>query len=190
LPAQRPIILEIGCGNAKHPGRIGLDILPLPAVDVLADATGGLPFADSTVDYIHISHVLEHVAGFVTVMEELWRVCKPNAWVSIRGPHMSCGLVTWKDPTHLRPLTLETFRYFEPGHLYNYYTKARFRLERARLFLLTKGRLKRVPWPLDFLAVVVNGMANYSRKAQYRCERWWGPLVGIEELHVLLRVLK
>jgi SAM-dependent methyltransferase len=185
-----PVILDIGCGNVKRPNRLGIDIVLASAVDVLADVTRGLPLADNSVDGVHMSHFLEHVATFVPVMEEVWRACKPNAWVYIRGPHASCSFATWKDPTHLRPLTLETFRYFGEYHYYNYYTKARFRIEQARLCLLTKGRLTREPLLLSLLSGIVNRMANYSWRAKYRCERWWGPLVGIEEIHVLLRAVK
>jgi len=181
LSGRRPVILDIGCGHFKHPGCLGVDIVPVPAVDVLADATHGLPFADSSIDAVYMTHFLEHVTALVPLMEEIWRACKPNARVYIRGPHASCSLATWKDPTHVRPLSLETFRYFHRFHYYSYYTKARFNIERARLYLLTKGRLKREPLLLGLL---------YSWQAQYRCERWWGPLVGIEEIHVVLRVLK
>jgi len=185
-----PVILDVGCGNLKRRGSLGIDIIPASAVDVLADVTRGLPFADNSVDGVYMTHFLEHVTALVPLMEEIWRACKPNAWVYIRGPHASCSLATWKDPTHVRPLSLETFRYFHHHHYYSYYTKARFNIERARLYLLTKGRLKREPLLLSIVSGIVNRMANYSWRAQYRCERWWGPLVGIEEIHVLLRALK
>ncbi len=37
---------------------------------------------------------------------------------------------------------------------------------------------------------IMERFANAGRGAQYRCERWWGPMIGIEEIHVLLRVVK
>jgi hypothetical protein len=36
----------------------------------------------------------------------------------------------------------------------------------------------------------VHIMANRSRKSQYLCERFWGPLIGIEEAVLVLRALK
>ena len=185
-----PVILDIGCGYLKHQGSLGVDLVPVPGVDVLADITRGLPFADNTVDRVYMSHFLEHVTALIPLMEEVWRACKPNALVYIRGPHASCSLATWKDPTHVRALSLETFRYFHHYHYYSYYTKARFNIERARLYLLTQGRLTREPLLLKLMSAIVNRMANYSWRAQYRCERWWGPLIGIEEIHVVLRALK
>jgi SAM-dependent methyltransferase len=195
LPAEAPsrrsrVILDIGCGILKHRGSLGVDIVPVAGVDVVADITRGLPFADNTVDGVYMVHFLEHVPALVPLMEEVWRVCKPNAWVYVRGPHASCSLATWKDPTHVRPLSLETFRYFHHHHYYSYYTKARFEIERARLYLLTKGRLTREPLLLKLASTIINRLANYSWRAQYRCERWWGPLIGIEEIHVVLRTLK
>ena len=190
-PGRRPVILDLGCGNLRHPGSIGVDILPhAEGVDVVADITRGLPFADNSVDGVYMVHVLEHISDLVGFMEELWRVCRPNGWVSIRGPHASSSFTTWSDPTHVRGLTLETFRYLEEGHPYGYYTKVRFKVAKGRLDLLARstGHTRRLP--LRLLAGLADRLANYSQRAQTRCERWWGPLVGIEEFHVVLRAVK
>jgi predicted SAM-dependent methyltransferase len=40
----KPIIIELGCGPRKKPGRIGIDILDLQEVDIVADLNEGFPF--------------------------------------------------------------------------------------------------------------------------------------------------
>jgi ubiquinone/menaquinone biosynthesis C-methylase UbiE len=184
--------LDIGCGRSKFKGTLGVDIVPLPGVDVVADLTRGLPFRDNSISEIYTSHTLEHVDNLPAVMEELWRVCKPNALVHIWVPHASCPFVTWIDPTHKRGMTIETFSYFNPAtnHL-SYYSKARFEIVHARLNLSTIG-MRRAGFRRSrgLLAMIVEAVANRSRAWQYRAERWWGPLIGFDEARVVLRAIK
>lgn len=184
--------LDIGCGRSKLKGTLGVDLVPLPGVDVVADLNRGLPFRDCSVDEIYTAHTLEHVDNLTATMEELWRICKPNALVHIWAPHASCPFVTWIDPTHRRGLTIETFSYFNPAtnHL-SYYSRARFEIVHARLRLSTIG-MRRAGFrrSRSLLAAAVEAVANRSRAWQYRAERWWGPLIGFDEARVVLRALK
>ncbi len=184
--------LDIGCGRSKFKGTLGVDLVALPGVDVVADLTRGLPFKYSSISEIYTSHTLEHVDNLTAVMEELWRVCKPNALVHIWVPHASCPFVTWIDPTHRRGMTIETFSYFNPAtnHL-SYYSKARFEIVHARLNLSTIGmRRAGLRRSRGLLAMIVEAVANRSRAWQYRAERWWGPLIGFDEARVVLRAIK
>jgi hypothetical protein len=97
----------------------------LPGVDVVHDLDSyPYPFAADSVDEIHAYHVLEHVPDVMATMEELWRISKPGATVHIRVPHFT-GILAWKDPTHRRSFTSESFGYFGQNG-YSYYTRARF----------------------------------------------------------------
>jgi len=195
-PSTRRVKLDLGCGKNKAPGAIGVDVAPVEGVDVLADFNWGLPFADSSVDEVHCSHVLEHVDDFLGLMEEIWRVLRPGGRAYVRFPHASSSFHTWKDPTHRRPLLLSTFRYFddstEDGFLYGYYSRARFRIVRSRLrFVLASARRSgKVSFLRWLVAAVLEALANRSPRAQYLCERYWGPLVGIEEAEVVLEAVK
>jgi SAM-dependent methyltransferase len=187
-------VVDLGCGFRKKPGAIGLDIARLPQVDILADVTRTLPFRDSSVDEVVASHLIEHVDNVMDLMAEIWRICKPDALVYFRFPHASTPFVVWVDPTHRRGVLLATFDYFDPdtlnGYLFNYYQRAKFRIVRKKLsFNLNAdagvaGRTRRVA------GRIVDALANRSPRAQYLCERFWGPLVGIEEAHIWLRALK
>jgi len=184
--------LDIGCGRSKLKGTLGVDVAAVPGVDIVADLSRVLPFADNSVDAIYTSHTLEHMPNLITAMEEIWRVCKDGALVNIWVPHASCPFVTWIDPTHQRGMTIETFSYFNPdaNHL-SYYSKARFTIEYARLHMSTVG-MRRVGFRRSraLLAAAVESVANRSRSWQYRAERWWGPLLGFDEAHVVLKAHK
>ncbi len=184
--------LDIGCGRSKFKGTLGVDIAAVPGVNVLGDLNSGLPFRDNSISEIYTSHTLEHVDSFVGTMEELWRICKPDALIHIWVPHASCPFVTWIDPTHKRGLTIETFSYFNPAanHL-SYYSKARFEIVHARLNMSTIG-MRRAGFRRSrgVLASALEAVANKSRGWQYRAERWWGPILGFDEARVILRAMK
>lgn len=193
-PTPDPITIDLGCGFRKKPGAIGLDIARLEQVDILADVTRTLPFRDSSVDEVVASHLVEHVDDVKALMSEIWRICKPDALVYFRFPNATSPYVVWVDPTHRRGVLLGTFDYFDPttlnGYLFNYYQQAKFRIVRRRLtFNLNaeagvEGRVRRVA------GRIFDALANRNDRARYFCERFWGPLVGMEEAHIWLRAIK
>ena len=188
-----PVKIDLGCGNKRVPGSLGVDIVPSRAVDVVADFAQGLPFADSSADAVYAYHLLEHVDDFMGLMEEIWRICKPGARVYIKVPHASSSYVTWKDPTHKRGIFISTFAYFDDtyqeGVFFGYYSKAKFRIEKARLNFSIHN-----PWGFSLQRRIMNSLvhvfANRNRNTQFLCERFWGHLVGIEEAAIVLRTLK
>ncbi len=192
--ANTRTILDLGCGGRKKPGAIGVDIARIPGVDIVADVFRPLPFADSSVDGVYASHLVEHLDDFMAFMGEVWRVCKPGAIVHFRFPHGSTPYATWKDPTHRRGVFLDTFDYFDPntfdGRVFGYYHPAKFEMVKQRLYFNMNadtwlpGKGRRV------LGRVVDALANRSERAQYVCERFWGHLAGLEEAQIWMRVLK
>jgi len=63
-------ILDVGCGTAKVKGAIGLDIAPLPGVDVVHDLNKfPWPFENGTFDEIYMLDVIEHLDDTIGVME-------------------------------------------------------------------------------------------------------------------------
>lgn len=104
--------LNIGSGSRPKNGYINVDILPLPGVDVVCDLDGGkLPFKDNSVIEICGDHVLEHVKNLVPLMQELYRICAPDAKMHFRFPYYTSE-TAFKDPTHVRYLNERTFSYF------------------------------------------------------------------------------
>jgi len=190
----RRVVVDLGCGNRKREGAIGLDIARIPQVDLLVDVMGTLPFRDNSVDEVYASHLVEHVDDLLAFMGEVWRICKPGALVHFRFPHGSTLYMTWKDPTHRRGVLLDTFDYFDPstddGRYFGYYHPAKFKMVKQRLTFnlnndtVLPDRFRRV------LGRILDALANRDERSQYYCERFWGPLIGIEEALIWLRAIK
>ncbi len=68
-----------------------------------------LPFREGSFDFIHASHVLEHVPDLDRVMRELHRVLSPDGVLQARVPY---GLRSLYVPFHLHAFNLNTFDYF------------------------------------------------------------------------------
>ena len=128
--------LDIGCGRHKFPGSVGLDAVPLDTVDVVHDLNVyPYPFEADTFDRIRAIHVIEHLQSIVKTMEELHRIAKPGAIVTIVTPHYTDSS-SWQDPTHIWHLNTRSFNYFQEDFKTNWYSTARFRVARAHVQLL------------------------------------------------------
>lgn len=99
-------ILDVGCGNNKTPGAIGLDVNPRTQADVVADLDApAYPFADSSFDLIVGNHVIEHVRDAVAFMETLHRLLRPGGELRLVTPHYT-NPRAYADLTHRRYLSL------------------------------------------------------------------------------------
>ena len=103
--------LDLGCGNRKHEGYIGIDFEYKEGVDIVRDLEKGLPFDDESIDEIFASHILEHLKELNFVMEECFRVLKKNGIMRIIVPH-AATLEAIRDPSHVRFINEQTFHYF------------------------------------------------------------------------------
>ena len=112
LPGERLCVADIGCGDTKQiPWAMGIDCNPNPGVDVVADLEGRLPLDDHTLDNVFAVHVLEHIADLLGLMRELHRVVKPTGVLHVLCPfwrHVNAVA----DPTHVRFMDAQTFKYF------------------------------------------------------------------------------
>ena len=109
---DKPIILNLGCGNNKLDNEYGIDIIKTPSVNIVANLSKKhLPIKSSSIDKIVTNHFLEHISDTVGAMEEMHRILKPNGLACITVPHVS-NIGFFKDPTHMRPFTFDSFDYF------------------------------------------------------------------------------
>lgn len=123
--------LDLGCGSQKRPGAVGVDIVPFPGVDLVADLNRfPYPFKDNAFSRIVLSHVIEHLADVVAVMEEVYRIAKPGATVEVLTPHYTDNH-SWGDPTHRWHLNTRSFDQFRDdlSDGRRRYSRARFRVE-------------------------------------------------------------
>ena len=138
-PLTDPRALNIGAGTAGHlPGAIRLDASRAVDPHVVADLDAGLPFRDGSFERVGAYDVVEHVRDLVAVVEEVHRVLRRGGTFEVTTPHFSSANA-YADPTHRRALGLHAFDCFEAGHEHDFYSGARFRKRRARLFF--HGRL-------------------------------------------------
>ncbi len=93
-------ILDVGCGNNKTPGAIGIDANPDTQADVIHDLNRyPYPFPASEFDLIYCRHIIEHLDDVVAFIEELYRIAVPNATIHIVTPHFT-NRFSYTDPTH------------------------------------------------------------------------------------------
>jgi hypothetical protein len=99
--------LNLGCGETHLDGYINVDKYGEP--DLRHDLeTFPWPWDDNSVSEVCMSHVLEHlgetVKDYKRIMQELYRVCEPNAKIEIAVPHHRHDNFH-SDPTHVRAIT-------------------------------------------------------------------------------------
>jgi len=133
LNMKEPVkILDLGCGNKKREGAVGIDFNGRTAADIIHDLNVfPYPLEDSSFDEIYLDNTLEHLNDVIRVMEEVYRICKPGGLVKIIVPYFRS---TWAfiDPTHKHFFTVNSFAYFDPANAictrYDY-SLARFKPE-------------------------------------------------------------
>ena len=141
------LIIELGCGQKRKKGRVTIDKVDLPHVDIVADIESGLPFLpDNSVDEIHCRSVLEHIDNFEFLMREIVRVLKQDGKAYIFVPHFS-NPYYYSDYTHKRHFGLYNFYYFvKPQNQLNrkvptFYTDIRIDIISLRLVFRSPFRL-------------------------------------------------
>lgn len=105
--------LNLGSGYKQYDGFINIDSDTHCKPDFVVNlGTIPFPFASDSVDEIRAYHILEHIGdGFISLMQEMYRVCCHGALLDIRVPHHFHETFL-SDPTHKRPITVEGMRLF------------------------------------------------------------------------------
>ncbi len=108
-------ILDVGCGLRKRPGAVGVDVNPRSQADVVHDLDRfPYPFPDNYFDEIICDNALEHLDDVLKVMEELHRIAKPSALLTIVVPYYP-HQQAHTDPTHRHFFGVHSFDYFIAG---------------------------------------------------------------------------
>jgi len=110
--AGTSIKLDIACGNNKHAGFAGIDIVAIPSVDIVHDLdVFPWPLEDDCVEEAIAHHYIEHSRDLMKFMNELYRVMKVGAKCTITSPYYN-SIRAWQDPTHTRAISENSFKYF------------------------------------------------------------------------------
>ena len=108
--------LNLGCGHDKRQGYVNVDSAPACQPDEVVDLEHfPWPWADDSVDAVLLKHVLEHLGAdsrtYLRIIQELWRVCRHGAELTITVPHPRHDHFL-NDPTHVRPITPQGLELF------------------------------------------------------------------------------
>ncbi|MBI4870402.1 MAG: methyltransferase domain-containing protein [Candidatus Riflebacteria bacterium] len=187
LRSGAPVIVELGCGPNKRAGRIGIDRLELPGVDLVADVVEGLRlFPERSVDEVHSKSLLEHVDDLVAVMREIVRVLKPEGRSFHSVPHFS-NPYFYSDYTHTRFMGLYTFYYFVDEEFQlrrkvpTFYSGVRIRVISQRLVFASSFSL------LNRLKKLVERLVNATTWTQELYEETLCYLLPCYNLEVVFR---
>ena len=109
-----PVWLNMGCGGNMLADYLNIDQHAEVGPDIVCDiARDTWPFADNSVDQVAFIHSLEHIgAELEFVIRELYRVCRPDAFVRITAPHPAHDWFLG-DPTHVRPIVPAIFQHLD-----------------------------------------------------------------------------
>jgi len=126
-------VLDLGCGNNKVNGSIGLNDIKLPGVDVVHNLnTFPYPFKDNEFDKIYANMVLEHLDDLMKTMNEIHRILKLGGYLHIKVPYYT-SMDAFTDPTHKNFFSEKSFLYFTDHSRWNFYTKIRFEIVEMHL---------------------------------------------------------
>ncbi|HUS16141.1 MAG TPA: methyltransferase domain-containing protein, partial [Chloroflexia bacterium] len=120
---QVMLVVDLGCGENKRAGAVGLDNAPLPGVDIVHDLLDfPYPFAPGIVDQVILSHVFEHftIEQSHLLLGEIFRILRPGGRMEINVPH-AFSVAAWVDPTHRRFFTFDSVKFYTRRSAKAYY---------------------------------------------------------------------
>lgn len=114
------IRIDMGGGLSPHPGCINMDMTSGEG-EWRRRLQDGIPADDRTAEYVHASHVLEHIpagAERIGIFNEVWRVLADGGQFEVKVPLLigPDGHAEWRavaDPTHVSFWVAESFGYFD-----------------------------------------------------------------------------
>jgi ubiquinone/menaquinone biosynthesis C-methylase UbiE len=187
---KKILVLDVGPGEKPyiptHSERvISIDFNKKFNPTVIHDLTKfPWPFKDNMFEKVYASQILEHIPNTLKAMEEIYRICKPNALVIIRVPHFS-SRSAWINPTHYRAFSVATFDYFDKD-IEQPYGNCNFKTIKKEM-RYTRPDVKH-HFITRAITKILNSLANMN---QNFCERIWCYWVGgFSEVYVEMKVIK
>lgn len=116
---KKKIVIDIGCGDYKLKANndervIGIDYQKTKGVNIVHNLEKPLPFTTNYADSIYSNHTFEHILNAKNLIEECWRVTKPEGQIFIRVPHYS-HTTMYSDMTHKTFFGSRSFDFYVKG---------------------------------------------------------------------------
>jgi SAM-dependent methyltransferase len=115
MDTEKLMKVDLCCGTRKPEGFVGVDYFAGAGVDIVANLNDHFPFDDNSVDVLRAHDAIEHLPNRIHTMNEIWRICKPNAVVDIFVPSTD-GRGAFQDPTHVSYWNINSFLYYSVDH--------------------------------------------------------------------------
>ena len=126
-PRNTGLKLDLGCGQRVTEGFKGVDIVEGADVEYVVDLFQyPWPFEDKSVREVVSNHLVEHIPhyrpeyegvdGFWMFFNELYRICRKGAKITISCPYAKGDRGFW-DPSHTRYIHEMNFYYLNPEWL-------------------------------------------------------------------------
>jgi hypothetical protein len=178
--------INLGAGATHLDGWINVDWQGKQ--DVICDLSKEVPFRDNSVDEILIDNTLEHIPRekIFWFMDELHRICKPNAIIRIYVPHCTSP-GAFGHLAHYNFFHSSSFDIMSTKVPFNYerYNKARFEIKAKLMFF--HHNYVNVPL-VSRLNKYINWMFNFTPLWQKIMEK--ANFLGFEEVYYELKVIK
>ena len=164
-------ILDLGCGDNKVDGSIGIDIVRLPHVDIVHDLLSfPYPIKDKSFDVIYLRHTIEHfsIENINLILKECHRILKIDGIIRVHVPHVF-SIAAHTDITHRSYFTFNSGRFWDRTYSKSYYHENEniWTLENVECSLTWfdwKGRILRY---IDgVLSKILELRINYSLKSK------------------------
>lgn len=164
------MILDLGCGDTKMAGAVGVDNTALPGVDVVHDLLNlPYPFEEGSIDKIYLSHVIEHfdLPDSRRILNETHRLLRAGGVVHVRVPH-AYTVAAIADPTHKRAFAFVSGEFFVAGSAKSYYKE----LDAVWQLAITSARVTWFNWKRYRLRQVDTLLSNGMARVLNRLLQW------------------
>lgn len=164
--------LNLGCGTDIKEGWVNADKYPISKKVVKCNLEKKFPWRNNAFDEVYIRHALEHSKDSEFSLEEIHRVCKNNAKVTIIVPH--CSL----------PGAMADLNHFQA---FNYYTLNKLAENSHRQY---QYNFHYKIEDIKFSKMVFRFMKNFFNKHPHFTEKYLANWFPIEEITYIIRVQK
>jgi ubiquinone/menaquinone biosynthesis C-methylase UbiE len=173
--------LDLGCGKNKFSKKfIGID--NNIDADIRWDLEKGLPkrIKDNSVEEIVMRHSLEHISNVWKLMDDIWRVLKPEGKLRVWAPHYS-SWTAFSTLDHKKFFSIKTFDHLTLDNEQNYYCKAKFKINKKELHYFSE-----VP-KFRTINKIISSLTNFNHTFY---EKFMARILPCDEIYFEMEAVK